>query len=221
MSNSISAEDILYQDAYIIAVDKPAGLMVEPDRFGHENAVDQVLKLLQKKPKLKGGLGVLYRLDRPVRGVLIFALTPLALKELNKQIENRQITKIYRARLEGILTEKSGEWRWPLTKDAVNKKGVIDEKSGKPSSTKWKVLAEENPFTDIEIKLNTGRYHQIRAHAAFAGFPIVGDTHYGASTSCNEGIALIAQSYSFTHPITQKRMTVQTKTSLNEVHSLN
>lgn len=220
MSNKVIAkEDILYQDNYIIAVDKPHGLMVEPDQHGNPNAVDQVLKLLKHPPKMKGGLGVVYRLDRPVGGVLIFALRPQALKNLQEQMQKGQITKMYTALVEGEIREDSGKWTFRLRKDPAQKKsiqGELNQKDAKEAVTQWKVLERSGSTTLLDIRLKTGRFHQIRAHASIAGYPIVGDDKYGSNTklmNLNQ-IALIASSYSFSHPNSGEKMTIASRLSL-------
>lgn len=207
MSNpTITAGDILYQDKHIIAVKKPAGLMVEPDKYGHPNAVEQVLALLPHPPKkLKGGLGVFYRLDRPVSGILIFALKNSALKDLNHQVESRTIKKVYRAEVEGKMEKESGVWNWSLDRTEDRKRAIVSEK-GKKSETRWKVIERGFNSTILEIQITTGRFHQIRAHAAKAGFPIVGDEIYGSNVRKAHGIRLHAYSYAFDHPADHKRM---------------
>lgn len=207
--NKLTKSDILYADSYLIAVYKPAGLMVEPDKFGNPNAVDQVLTLLDKKPKLKGGIGVVYRLDRPVSGVLVFALTPLALKNMNEQVALKKVVKIYRARLEGELAEKAGSWKANIDRSSDRKTAIITPK-GQRAVTHYKVVGISNGMTDVEIRLETGRFHQIRAHAAHAGHPIVGDVTYGAQAISSEGILLEASEYRFTHPKTDEALTIST-----------
>lgn len=215
MSNNqqIKPEDILFEDAYLIAVDKPAGLMVEPDRFNHPNLVREVEAWLQHKVKIKSGLGVIHRLDRPVSGVILFAKTPLALKSLNEQIANGKTQKIYRAWVEGNLREKKGTWKQPLGRSEDRKKAAVEVKQVKRAITHWTVLFSEENRTLLELNLETGRFHQIRAHCGFNGHPIIGDSTYGSTeaypTNC---IALRSVSYTFTHPKSGERMEIRSNT---------
>lgn len=197
----LSKADILYEDAYIIAVNKPAGLIVEPDKFGNPNLVQQVEALLEHAPKIKSGLGVVHRLDRVVSGVILFAKTPMALKSLNDQIAKRRTKKIYRAWVEGQILEKKGRWEQALGRTSDRKKASLTGPDLKDALTSWKVLEFDGNRTQLELEIKTGRFHQIRAHCAFNGHPIIGDDAYGSSTKFSkEGIALQSFSYTFTHP---------------------
>lgn len=208
-SERLTREQILYEDAYIIAVDKPAGLMVEPDAHGHPNLVQQVEQILEHKPKIKSGLGVVHRLDRVVSGVILFAKTPMALKSLNEQIANRKVKKIYHAWVEGLLEGKSGKWDMPLGRSLDRKRASNEGLELKRATTFWKVLQTEGNRTKLELDLKTGRFHQIRAHCAFNGHPIIGDATYGSTqSSTGNGIALHSFSYTFTHPKSGEKMTI-------------
>lgn len=200
--------DILFEDAYLIAVNKPCGLMVEPDAHGHPNAVQEATGLLAYPPKIKSGLGVTYRLDRPVSGVLIFAKTPMALKSLNEQIAQKRIQKEYLALVEGVIEENNGEWKTPIMRSPDRKKAIPGTgKSAQSAVTKWKVVKRRENSTLLDIRLITGRFHQIRFHASNAGHPIVGDDLYGAKTAYGtNSIALHAHSYGFHHPKTNEKM---------------
>lgn len=209
----ISKADILFQDNYLIAVHKPSGLMVEPDAHGNPNAVEQVLKLLPHPPKIKGGLGVVHRLDRPVSGVLIFAIRPAALKELQEQIRSRKVRKNYIAEVEGIIQEDSGSWAWPLGRTKDKKLATEDRsKKGQQALTKWKVVERRRSSTLLSISLHSGRFHQIRAHASLAGHPILGDGRYGAKVLKDHSIHLASSEYSFKHPISDEQITIRSRT---------
>lgn len=208
----ITHSDILYQDKYVIAVHKPAGLMVEPDSHGHPNAVDQVLGLLTHPPRIKSGLGVVYRLDRPVSGVLIFALTPMALKSLNEQIRQGRVRKIYRAEVEGNISGEKGIWDTPLRRSEDRKTAIpssTSDKQAQDALTRWKVLDRKRDSTLLEIQIETGRFHQIRAHASSAGHPVIGDTTYGGTRTEGPGIRLEAVEYVFEHPKSGERVAVR------------
>lgn len=211
-SERLTREQILYEDAYIIAVDKPAGLMVEPDAHGHPNLVQQIEKILEHKPRIRSGLGVVHRLDRVVSGVIVFAKTPMALKSLNEQIANRNVKKVYRAWVEGKMEGESGKWDMPLGRSVDRKRASKEGLGLKSAITLWKVLRFEDDKTALELDLKTGRFHQIRAHCAFNGHPIIGDATYGSTLSnTGNGIALHSFSYTFTHPKSGEKMTISSK----------
>ncbi len=207
----LTENDILYQDNYILAIHKPAGLMVEPDKFGNPNAVELALKLLAYKPKMKGGLGVVHRLDRPVEGVLIFALRPAALKNLQLQIQQKTVTKTYTALLEGEIEGESGNWIWPLGRSADRKSATEDHTAaGKPAKTHWRVIERKSDCTLVELNITTGRFHQIRKHAALSGHPIAGDVQYGSKQKM-DSICLQSSSYEFSHPKHGDRIRIEAK----------
>ncbi|NVK28215.1 MAG: RluA family pseudouridine synthase [Flavobacteriia bacterium] len=211
--SALTKADILYEDAYLIAINKPAGLMVEPDKFGNPNAVQQTESLLERKPKMKAGLGVVHRLDRPVSGVLLFAKTPMALKSINEQIRNRSVKKEYTALVTGVLTG-SGKWTQSLRKSADNKRSEICEETGKgcqSAETRWKATISSASETLLSIQLKTGRFHQIRAHCSANGHPIVGDEAYGGKAWNSGGIALHSSRYSIFHPKTGERLTIESQ----------
>lgn len=185
--------------------------MVEPDKFGNPSVVRQTELLLEKKPKMKTGLGVVHRLDRPVSGVLVFAKTPMALKSLNEQIRNRSVQKEYMALVSGQLTG-SGKWTQSLRRSTDRKRAEICEDAGKDcqsAETRWKVSAHLSDQTLLTIQLKTGRFHQIRMHASANGHPIFGDEIYGGHSWKNTGIALHSSRYSFEHPKTGSRISIE------------
>lgn len=215
-TSKLDKDFILYIDKYIVVVDKPHGLMVEPDRHGYPNVVEEVQKRLPLHSlKIKKGLGVTYRLDRPVGGVLVFALTKKALVSINSQIENRSISKTYEALVEGSVAEENGTWENHLSRSENQKKAVVTDSpsaTSKPALAHWKKLEEYENITRISIDLKTGRFHQIRAQAAHWGHPIVGDHTYGARPSKEQSqIALIAKNYTLEHPISGQPMTFTSK----------
>jgi len=199
---------ILYEDNYLLAAAKPAGLQTENDRHGNPSMEALVSAYLKKTYPWKKQLaaGVVHRLDRQVSGVVLFALTPMALKHLGGQFENRTVQKTYMALVENKLPEKSGELNDWLIKDLKNRKAIISnagDKQARPCRLRYKILQESTAGTLVEVELLTGRYHQIRAQFSAAGCPVLGDKKYGSSVDVGEQtICLHARRLAVVHPKT-------------------
>jgi len=208
------ADHLLFEDAFVLVVHKPHGLMVEPDRNNHPNLLQQVKQYL--KTTLPAGKDVyaqhIHRLDRPVAGVVLFAKQRAVLKDLSEQFAERRVKKYYEA-----LTLHAPEQR----KDRLEqwhrkekKKATIVEEG-----TPWaeKVILEyeiqylpENKFL-WKIELHTGKFHQIRAQLASQGCPIVGDSIYGSEALYKpEAIALRAHRLVFAHPVSREIISIET-----------
>lgn len=165
--------EILFRDDQILVVDKPAGLLTIPDRFEPEkNNLQQWLE------KDLGKVWVLHRLDRDTSGLVIFALTPEAHRQLSLQFENRQIEKYYYALATGRIPDDQGEIDRPIAQHPVVAGKMTVHYKGKPSLTLYKVLARFQGYTYLEIDLKTGRTHQIRVHLQSLGFPLAVDPIY-------------------------------------------
>ena len=207
---------ILYEDPQIIVCYKESGLPVQSARIGTKDMVSLLKNYLweQGGKKKEPYLGVVHRLDQPVEGVLVFARTPEAAKELSRQISDGNMRKMYRAVVrktkegipeEGILTDF-------LLKDGkTNSSRVVSKGTAgaKKAILKYQILdcPEEGKML-AGIELHTGRHHQIRVQMANAGMPLLGDRKYGSSKREEIGgqLALCAVSLSFSHPKTGKKM---------------
>ncbi len=206
---------ILFEDNYLLVLDKPAGLQVEADRFGNPSLQVEVQVYFQKAFPWKKQLivGIVHRLDRPVSGVVLIAKTPMALKEVNRQFEMRQVRKIYLAVVEGTLAEKESELVHWLKKDLENKRSVVGKADGKETKEcrlKYRVLNEKSGKTLVEIELLTGRYHQIRAQFSALGNPIFGDEKYGSRHFVGKDqILLHAHRLTIRHPKSGEEMSFE------------
>jgi RluA family pseudouridine synthase len=214
MSMQINVPDyILFEDEYILLINKPCSLMVEPDRNGHPNLLQQVRKYI-KATTLSGEevyAQHIHRLDRPVSGIVLFAKQKTVLKNLSEQFAERKVRKYYRA-----LTENTPK----LTKGILEnwhrkekKKAII---SNEESAGAERILLnyEVQKISDNkylwEIELHTGKYHQIRAQLSFAGCPVIGDILYGSTLSYKpDSIRLHAYKLIFFHPITNKEIIIE------------
>lgn len=204
---------ILFEDNHLIVAIKPAGVLSQSDG---SNAPDMltILKAYIKEKYQKPGevyLGLVHRLDRPVSGVMVFARTSKAASRLSEQIRSRKVEKIYRCVVNGVL-EGSGRLENYISKDeSTNTVTVSDtEKPGyKASYLDYKALDSKDGLTLVEVKLGTGRSHQIRAQMAHSGFPLIGDQKYGKKDERTKDIALEAYKLSFEHPVKREFITFE------------
>jgi len=190
---------VLYEDNHLIAVFKPAGVLVQGDETGDKCLMDEVKEYLKKKYNKPGNvfLGLLHRLDRPVSGVILFAKTSKGASRLSEQIRNYKVKKVYQALVEGKPKNKQGILINYLKKDEQkNFVTVFDA----PTDGALKAELDYEVIGDnlLQINLKTGRPHQIRAQLAHIGHPIVGDTKYGSKKRYKDGqIALCATELTF------------------------
>ncbi len=203
---------ILYQDEAVLVVNKPAGLMVEPDRNGHPNLLQQVKRYL-KKDSSKNEIYVqhLHRLDRPVSGIVLFAKQQAILKNLSEQFAQREVRKYYQA-----LTEKQPElkigklehWHRKEKKKAVLYNNKVE--FAEHAQLSYEVLDYSSDRYLWNIELHTGKYHQIRAQLASDGCPILGDSLYGSTLPYFPNqIALHACKLVFSHPTTGREIAIE------------
>ena len=194
---------ILYEDEYLLVVDKPAGLPVLPD--GWEKNAPYLVKSLEEK---FGKIFIVHRLDKITSGVMVFARDAETHRALNMQFESHRAEKVYHAIVEGNPKWEEKIAKHPLRANVGHKhRTMVDNKNGKPSETRFRVIKRYPESALVEAKPMTGRTHQIRVHAYALGHPLAGDTLYGAQGTY--GIThpmLHAQSLSFIHPATSEAM---------------
>lgn len=171
--------EILHEDAHIVVVNKPSGLLSVPGR-GEHLADCLIERLRQAFPQIL----LVHRLDRDTSGVMIFAQTPAAQRHLGQQFENRQTKKTYVARVWGQIAEKEGTVDLPLIVDWPNRpKQMVCHDTGKPAITDWKVVKREESETRVRLMPRTGRSHQLRVHMLALGHPILGDPFYASGAA--------------------------------------
>ncbi len=195
---------IIHENSHWLAINKPAGIIVEENPWEH-SIQGFVLAYLSKSIKTPF-LGIVHRLDRVTSGALILAKKKSALKKLNEQFRLRKVRKTYLAILEsGSLEEKGNLSHW-LQKDQKNKKARVFSKKVENAfkvHLSYKVLAKNSEFLVLEIKPQTGKFHQIRAQLSAIGHPILGDEKYGSEKKYSKNsIALHAWKLSFNDPVT-------------------
>lgn len=195
---------ILFEDAELLIVNKPADLPVLPD--GWEPDAPYLVQLLQEKyPELL----VVHRLDKVTSGVMVFAKTPEAHRALNMQFERHTTQKVYHSLCVGIPKWDAHTAKHKLRVNVGHShRTMVDNGQGRPAETAFKVLKRFRGYGLLESIPATGRTHQIRVHAYALGFPLLGDTLYSApKTDLIERPALHAQSLTFTHPTTAETLT--------------
>lgn len=169
-----TALEILHDDAQLIAVNKPAGLLSVPGRGDH--LADCLLSRLQI---VFPDTLLVHRLDRDTSGVMVFALTPHAQRNLSQQFEQRQARKTYTALLSGRLEPKTGTVDLPLIVDWENRpRQMVCHETGKAAVTDWRVQRYQEGATRVRLMPKSGRTHQLRVHMLALGHPILGDPLY-------------------------------------------
>ena len=213
---------IIFEDDYIIALDKPANLIVHPAPSVKEyTLVDILLKtfpsLIDIGPSHRAG--IIHRLDKNTSGIILIAKSNDALTHLSKQFKNREIKKQYIALIDGHPKEKNAIINAPLGRNPTKKSTVSITNSGKPSITTYKVLKTYPQHSLVEVSPKSGRTHQIRVHFSAIGHPIAGDTTYGSKTKIDNRHFLHAKSIEFLHPNTLKKQILKTDipSDLNQI----
>ena len=200
--------EIIYEDEYLIAIDKPAGLLCVPGR-----TIDLQDSALTRLRESSPEIYAVHRLDRDTSGILLLARDKLTYRHLSQQFEERQIHKVYEAILGGRIELERGSIELPLWGDPLDRPHQkVDFDLGKPSLTKFQVLGQIDGYTRIEFFPVTGRTHQLRVHAADPGglgVCILGDRLYGCQADV-ERLHLHARELSFRHPHTLKQISIQT-----------
>lgn len=201
--------EVLYEDNHIIAVNKRVGDLVQGDQTGDETLADKVKAYIKKKYDKPGDvfLGIPHRIDRPVSGVVVYARTSKALTRLNKMFQQKdeEIEKIYWAIVENTPREDEEQLRNFIRRNPKQNKSYIastDKDGAKLAVLDYRLLAASQKYFLLEVKLHTGRHHQIRCQLSGIGCPIRGDLKYGAKRSIEGGgIGLHARKMAFIHPV--------------------
>lgn len=208
--------DIIYEDDYLLVVDKPRGMVVHPAAGNPDQTLVNAL-LYHCKGRLSSinGVirpGIVHRIDKDTSGLLIVAKTDEAHQGLAEQIAVHSFERKYEAIVGGHLKEESGTVNAPIGRHKTDrKKMAVTDHNSKEAITHYRVIAEGREYTHLELTLETGRTHQIRVHMAYIGHPVAGDTVYGNARYRHgmEGQCLFAKYISFVHPITGETMTFE------------
>lgn len=202
--------NVIYEDNHIIVVNKESGEIVQGDKTGDTPLSDCVKDYLKRKYQKPGNvfLGVVHRLDRPVSGLVVFAKTSKALSRLNEMFRKGEVHKTYWAIVKNAPKEPSGRLtHWISRNEKQNKSYAYNsEVSGsKKAVLDYRLLASGDNYHILEIRLLTGRHHQIRCQLSAMGSPIRGDLKYGAQRSNPDGsISLLSRHVEFVHPVSKE-----------------
>ncbi len=208
--------DVVYEDADVIVVNKPVGMVVHP-AAGHPDGT-LVNALLYHCGNSLSGIngklrpGIVHRIDRDTSGLLIAAKNDAAHLALAAQLEDHSLYREYHAVAVGGFREDGGTVDAPIARHPVDRKRMaVDRVNGKNAVTHWEVLERYSGYTYLKCRLETGRTHQIRVHLASVGHPLLGDVIYGSKKPCPglQGQCLHAKKLSFLHPRTGERVTVE------------
>lgn len=202
---------VIYEDRDIIVVEKPGGLLSIGTDRDKSRTVHTILNEYVRKgnPRSRNRVYIVHRLDRETSGILVLAKSEQA--KIFLQGHWQETDKRYLTVVHGSLAPKTGTISSYLTENsAFTVYSTPDPALGKLSRTEYTVLKEARGFSLLEIRLLTGRKHQIRVHLSEKGHPVVGDRKYGRGNDTSATLALHARSISFTHPVNGKRLTFET-----------
>ena len=175
---------ILYEDADVVAIDKPAGMVVHAGAGVHSGTVvNALLHRFAALSEVGGALrpGIVHRLDRYTSGVLLVAKNDAAHHALAAQFSGRRIEKVYLALVHGVLKQDTGRIERPISRDPVHRTRMTARlPEGRAAWSEYRVLRRFDRFTYVEVRIGTGRTHQIRVHLSSIGHPVAGDPLYGA-----------------------------------------
>lgn len=199
---------VLHEDAEVLLVDKPAGLLSVPGK-GPELADCLLARVQAAFPDAL----LVHRLDRDTSGVMIFALTSHAQRHLGLQFEKRMTQKTYVARVWGVPPDKTGTVDLPLIVDWPNRPlQMVDYENGKSAHTDWRVLKDEGQTARVRLQPKTGRSHQLRVHMLSIGHPILGDPFYATGPARDfPRLMLHSQELRFKHPQGGRSMKIRAK----------
>ena len=217
--------NVLHEDNHLLAINKPAGALVQGDETGDEPLVETCKEYIKKKYNKPGEvfLGVIHRLDRPVSGVVVFARTSKALERMNELFRDRQTKKIYWAIVKNEPKESGTLIHWLVKNEKNNKVTAFakENKDGQRSELSYQLLKEKSGYYLLEVNPVTGRPHQIRVQLASMNCSIVGDIKYGYdSPNADKSICLHARQLTFVHPVKKETISIEAPLPRHEVWNL-
>lgn len=210
--------DIVYEDADVVVVNKPRGMVVHPAP-GHPDGtlVNALLWHCGESLSGVGGErrpGIVHRIDKDTSGLIIAAKNDFAHLALSAQLADRSLSRVYEAVARGEFREEAGTVDAPIGRHPTERKRMaVTERGSRPAVTHWEVIARYRGWTHIRCRLETGRTHQIRVHMAYIGHPLLGDMVYGAKKPERglEGQCLHARELKFLHPRTGEEIHLSTE----------
>jgi 23S rRNA pseudouridine1911/1915/1917 synthase len=207
--------EILYEDNHIIAINKSVSEIVQADKTGDKSLEELLKEYIKEKYKKPGEvfLGVVHRIDRPVSGVVLFARTSKALTRLNAMFQEKSVEKTYWAIVKNKPPRQEDSLVHYLVRNTKTNKSYCHEKEvpgSKQAILHYRCVASSDQYHMLEIRLETGRHHQIRSQLATIGSPIRGDLKYGFPRSNKDGgISLHSRKVKFVHPVRDEELTIE------------
>ncbi len=218
----IMEEQIVFEDNHLIVINKKVGQLVQGDKTGDESLLESIKKFIKTRDAKPGNvfLGLVHRIDRPTSGLVIYAKTSKALSRLTQMVKNREIKKTYWAIVAKELIPQSQRLVHFLKKNEKNNKAVVFPKAtdgAKEAMLTYNIIRNLDHYMLLEIDLETGRHHQIRAQLSKIGVPIKGDLKYGSPRSNPDGgINLHARKLEFIHPVTKEKIEITAPVPQND-----
>ena len=215
-------EQIVYEDNHLLVINKKVGQLVQGDKTGDESLLDSIKNYIKIRDDKPGNvfLGLVHRIDRPTSGLVIYAKTSKALSRLTQMVKNREIKKTYWAVVPKELIPQSQRLIHYLKKNEKNNKASVFTKvteGAKESILTYHIIKTLDNYYLLEIDLETGRHHQIRAQLSKTGVPIKGDLKYGSPRSNPDGgINLHARKLEFVHPVTKENVEIVASVPQND-----
>lgn len=204
----VSEEVIVYQDRHLIVLNKPAGVDSQPTPSRYKGTLYAALSDYLQNPlrrDLRPSIGMVQRLDRDTTGLVVFSIHQAAHRQLTHCFQQRQVNKTYLALVGGRMEQESGEFRSLLARRRATNLVKSVEHGGQEAITRYRRLAANDEMSYVEVEIPTGRSHQIRAHFAEAGHPLLGDSRYGGLVQVDDVILtrqmLHAARLQFKHPV--------------------
>lgn len=215
-------EQIVYEDNHLLVINKKVGQLVQGDKTGDESLLELIKNFIKKRDDKPGNvfLGLVHRIDRPTSGLVIYAKTSKALSRLTQMVKNREIKKTYWAVVTKEMIPQSQRLVHFLKKNEKNNKAIVFPKAtegAKEAILTYHIIKNLDNYFLLEIDLETGRHHQIRAQLSKIGAPIKGDLKYGAARSNPDGgINLHARKLEFIHPVTKENIEITAPVPQND-----
>ena len=215
-------QQIVFEDNHLLIINKKAGQLVQGDTTGDASLLDLIKDFIKKRDQKPGNvfLGLVHRIDRPTSGLVIYAKTSKALTRLTQMVKNREIKKTYWAVVQKTMIPQSQRLVHYLQKNEKTNKATVFIKptdNAKESILNYQIIKILDNFQLLEIDLETGRHHQIRAQLSKIGAAIKGDLKYGAARSNPDGgIHLHARKLEFTHPVTKENLEITAPVPQND-----